>query len=137
MKRFLKILGLIFVILVIMIIWALYPKFSNMRSEYGTAQAIRDIESYVLHNNGDWPSSPEDLENKYPVEGNVTIDYSITSEELIADPSKLQQAVRPRSGKFYTYPYYKQDLEQLLRFLKADYSVSPPAPHFPLEPASR
>lgn len=118
MKRFLKITCLILITLAIAMVVILYPIFSNMRSEYGTGQAVRDITSYVRKNEGKWPSSPEELENKYPVGGKVVIDYSVTADELIADPDKLQEAVRPKSGKFYTYPHYNQHLDDLLRTLK-------------------
>lgn len=119
MKRFLKIPGVIVILLMAALIWGLYPKFSNMSSEYGTAGAIGDIESFVIENDGKWPSSSKDLKDRYPVGGKVSIDYSITSEEIIADPAKLKEAVRPRSGKFYTYPHYDQQIENLLKVLKA------------------
>jgi len=114
MKRVIQIVALIAVALVISIAISLYPKFKNMGSEYATAQAIRDIEAYVQENQGQWPASPEDLQNSYPKGGDVVIDYSVRSNELIAEPGRLRDAVRPRSGKFYTYPHYDAQLDSLL-----------------------
>ena len=114
MKRVIQIVALIAVALVITIAISLYPKFKNMGSEYATAQAIRDIEAYVQENQGQWPASPEDLQNSYPKGGEVEIDYSVRSNELIAEPGRLRDAVRPRSGQFYTYPHYDAQLDSLL-----------------------
>lgn len=114
MKRVIQIVALIAIALAITIAISLYPRFKNMGAEYGTAQAIRDIEAYVQENQGQWPASPEDLHNSYPKGGEVEIDYSVRSNELIAEPERLRDAVRPRSGKFYTYPHYNAQLDSLL-----------------------
>ncbi len=118
MNRLIKIVIFIFVALIITIIVLLYPQFNNMNSEYATAQAIRNIEAHVRQNQGKWPSSPEELGDLYPPGGEVLIDYSATSSELIADPDKLRDAVRPRSGKFYTYPDYDKLIKRLLLALQ-------------------
>ena len=118
MKRLLQIVALVVVALIVAVAISVYPRFSNMKAEYGTAQAIRAIETHVRENDGQWPSSPEELQNNYPRGGHVTIDYSTTSSELIADPEKLRTAVRPKSGKFYTYPHYDEMLDELLLALR-------------------
>ena len=118
MKKLIKITALIVVALIIMIAVALYPKLQNMGSEYATAQAIRDIEDHLRENQGRWPSSPEKLKNKYPLDGAVIIDYSATSRELVGTPDRLRSAVRPRSGKFYTYPHYDSQIAELLSVLR-------------------
>ena len=118
MKRLIQIAALIVAAVIIMNAVALYPRLSNMQSEYDTAQAIRDIDSYVRENHGQWPSSPEQLQNKYPFRGDVMIDYTLTSGELIANPAKLRNAVRPRSGRFYTYPHYDLQIDGLLLALQ-------------------
>ena len=117
MRRVIQIVALIAVVLVITVAVSLYPKFKNMGSEYATAQAIRDIETYVQENQGKWPASPEDLQNSYPPGGEVEINYSARSSELIAEPGRLRDSVRPRSGKFYTYPHYDSQLDSLLMTL--------------------
>lgn len=89
------------------------PKFRNMKSEYGTAQAIRDLTEFVTEHDGRWPASSAELGGKYPTGGEIVIDYTMTSSRLIENRSLLREAVRPRSGKFYTYPDYEEKLDGL------------------------
>lgn len=124
MKQLIQITALVLGVSIIAIAIVLYPIFSNMKSEYETAEAIHDIAVYVRENQGRWPSSPEQLQNKYPVGGDVEIDYSITVGELIDNPEKLRNAVRPRSGKFYTYPHYNKKIEDLLLNLQSSFAPS-------------
>ncbi|MCW1925410.1 hypothetical protein OKA05_22810 [Luteolibacter arcticus] len=107
-------LFLVAVLLVPAVIAALLiPKFRNMKSEYGTVEAIRDLQEFVRRHDGRWPASPADLGGKYPVGGKVVIDYAMTSTRLVEDRALLREAVRPRSGKFYTYPHYQKRLDEL------------------------
>ena len=101
---------------------ALYPRLSNMKSEYETAQAINALKSHLRENGGKWPTSAADLGDKYPEGGIVVIDYSADSSVLVRDPGRLRRAVRPRSGKFLTYPAYESDLEELLLVLQESQS---------------
>ncbi len=107
----------------------LTPKIRNMRVEYRTAEAIRDITNHLRSHGGEWPSSPSQLGNRYPEDGEVRIDYSMTSGRILANPALLERAVRPVSGKFRTYPHLRQDLESLLAVLrkthKSDEEISP------------
>lgn len=98
--------------------WVLVPKFRNMKSEYGTVEAIRDLQEFAKLNDGRWPVSPADLGGKYPADGGVMIDYTMTSSRLIEDPSLLRKAVRPRTGRFYTYPHYQERLNELHKILR-------------------
>ena len=91
----------------------LVPKFRNMKSEYRTAEAIHDLTRFVSQHDGKWPSSPADLGGKYPADGEVIIDYTMTSTRLIENRSLLREAVRPQSGKFHTYPHYEKKLDEL------------------------
>jgi hypothetical protein len=118
MKWLIHISALIIAALVIGIAVEAYPRFSNIKAEYSTAQALRDIETYVRENQGQWPSSPEQLKNKYPIGSEVAIDYSATSDELVTGHDKLRNAVHPRSGKFYTYPHYDRQINDLLLVLR-------------------
>ena len=118
MKGLIHIVELIVVALIIVVAVCLYPNFKNMKSDYGTAQAIRDIETHLRENQGRWPKSPKQLGRKYPLGDEVVVDYSATSSELVADPDGLRNAVRPRSGKFYTYPHYDMQIADLLLALR-------------------
>jgi len=89
-----------------------------MASEYETAEAIRDLKQYVQQHDGQWPESASDLGGRFPVAGKVHIDYSMTSDRLIESPALLRNAVRPRSGKFYTYPHYDEMIHELHAVLR-------------------
>ena len=92
---------------------SLVPRFRNMGSEYGTIEAIGDLKEYLRTHDGQWPSKPEDLGSKYPVGGRVYVDYSMTASRLIENPLLLKDAVRPCSGRFYTYPHYDEKIHEL------------------------
>jgi len=44
---------------------------------------------------------------------------------LLKYPEKLKSSIRPKSGKFYTYPYYGKDLESLLEAIKRTEGTRP------------
>jgi hypothetical protein len=94
------------------------PRFLNMRSEYGTSQAIADLKVHLRSNEGRWPRSAEELGGKYPVNGGVHVDYSMTSARLIESPWLLREAVRPRSGRFDTFPHYDAMIGELHEVLR-------------------
>ena len=118
LRIFLKIAGLLALGVFALLAVILGPRFWNMKSEYFTAGAIGDLRAYVRAHEGKWPTSPSDLGDEFPADGLVHIDYSVTADQLIANPDLLHQVVRPRSGKFYTYPRYEEDLEELLAAIK-------------------
>lgn len=93
MKRLLQILAALVILTIICTIALLAPKFRNMSSEYGTAQAIRDLKDYVEAHKGQWPSHPDDLGGSYPTGGEVVIDYTITSGEIVGHRELLKSAV--------------------------------------------
>ena len=118
MKPLFGIVALILLAAVVSITVSLYPKLSNMNSEYETAQAIRDIDVYLRENEGMWPTSADDLGGIYPIGGDVTIDYDVTSAEILAQPELLRNSIRPRSGKFLTYPHYDMQIDSLVETLQ-------------------
>ena len=118
MKWPLRIFFAALLLVVVSVAALLVPKFRNMKSEYGTVEAIHDLQEFARQHDGKWPTSPADLGGKYPVGGEVFIDYAMTSPRLIEDRALLHEAVRPRSGKFYTYPHYQERLGELYSVLR-------------------
>jgi len=91
-----------------------------------TAGTIRELKTYVEEHAGEWPASPAALgggDRK-----GVWIDYSMTSDRILATPELLKGAVRPVSGKFYTYPRYHEDLESLLEVIQETNTGSAKSP---------
>ena len=118
MNRLLQILAVAVAVMIVTALFLLIPRFRNMASEYGTAEAIQDLKQYVQQHDGRWPESASDLEGKYPTGGKVHVDYSVTSDRLIGDLAILRDAVRPRSGNFYTYPHYDEMIRELHAVLR-------------------
>lgn len=118
MKRWIRILAVAGAAVIVTGAILLVPRFRNMESEYATAQAIGDLKEYLRAHDGRWPESPADLGGKYPVGGSVHVDYSMTSARLIESPSLLREAVRPRSGRFHTFPHYEEMIWSLHEALK-------------------
>lgn len=118
MKRLIQVLAVAVAVTIVAAVVLLAPRFRNMASEYGTAEAIRDVKQYIQEHDGRWPDSPSELGDKYPVGGIVHVDYSMTSRRLIESPALLREAVRPRSGRFYTYPHYEEMIDELHAVLR-------------------
>ena len=114
--RFLKIVALVLIAAALGLGALLGPQFWNMKSEYMTAGAIHDLEAYAQEHAGKWPTLPADLGDED--RKGVWIDYSMTSDRILATPELLRASVRPESGKFYTYPRYDEDLESLLEAIR-------------------
>lgn len=117
MKKALRILGILIIVFTIIIVGSLYPKFSNMKSEYATATTIHYIQRYI-EENGEWPRSASDLKLDKSNENLVHINYKITTKKLLENPVLLNESIRPVSGEFYTYPHYERDLVALLQAIK-------------------
>jgi hypothetical protein len=113
MRRLFQILAAAVVLAAVVGAALVIPIFRNMSSEYGAIGAIHDLEEYIRQHDGRWPASPGDLGGKYPIGGEVYLDYSMTSSRLIESPRLLREAVRPKSGKFYTYPHYDEKINEL------------------------
>lgn len=118
MKRSLRLLAIAVASVILSAAAVLIPKFRNMESEYATAQAIGDLMEYLRSNDGRWPESPDDLGGRYPANGSVHVDYSMTSAGLIKNPSLLKEAVRPGSGRFHTFPHFERMIGELHGVLK-------------------
>ena len=107
-------IGCVLVVLVLLVVAALWPTFSNMKSEYVTADVIRDTEHFIKKTDGRWPRSWADL-------GGDCSEFTDVNFSL--DPSKatkddVLKAIKPKSGRYYTYPDSKEDLEAVYDELK-------------------
>lgn len=92
--------------------------FFQIRSEYMTAQVLRNIQLYLKQNDGRWPKSPRDIGSEQYDLSYVHVNYDITAEELIKNPKFMKTSITTYSGKFYVYPHYESDLNELLETIK-------------------
>lgn len=118
MKRPLRIMIVAITLLIAAGGGIMVPRFLNMGAEYGTSRAITDLKAHLRSNKGRWPVSAEELGGKYPADGSVQVDYSMTSARLIESPWLLREAVRPRSGRFDTFPHYDAMIGELHEVLR-------------------
>jgi flagellar basal body-associated protein FliL len=114
-KKIITIAAIIILIIVFAVAYLLYPKFTNMKSEYATASIMRRIGEYVAAKEK-WPTSAEEI--KVIQVDDVYVNYDVTLEEIVKDKKILENAVRPESGKHFTYPHYKTDINNLFDIIK-------------------
>ncbi|QJE96568.1 hypothetical protein [Luteolibacter luteus] len=124
-RKCLQILLLAVVVAVLACLWLIGPKIGNMKAEYATAEVIRDLTTYVAGHDGEWPSSAAAFRKEVPTD--VWIDYSLTAERILATPEILKDSVRPKAGKFQTYPHHGRDLSILLDAMRKAKSEADPA----------
>lgn len=86
-----------------------------MKAEYETANLIKVVDSYI-EKTGTWPKSEKELQ--YDISGKVYINYSLSTQDILKDPSLLKKSLKPKSEVFYTYPHYQRDLDNLFKTIK-------------------
>ncbi len=100
-----------------------------LRGDYETIRVVQMVEDYVKIHDGHWPLSWEDLDGtetaKYlaPLDSSyfrryTTVNFALTSEQLIANPTLIYDAVRPLSGKYHVYPHARQDLDRVMQAIR-------------------
>lgn len=102
-----------------------YYRFNEaMRCDYYTVDVILMVQDYVETHDGNWPSSWEDLEGTEHYKGRglelsvypqySRVDFTLTSDQILEDPSLIYQAVVPSSGKYICYPDARLHLDRIL-----------------------
>ncbi len=99
-----------------------------LRGDYETARVIRIVEDYVKTHDGTWPASWEDLDGTETAHAArldssywrryTHVDFTLTSEQLIANPDLIYDAVKPLSGEYIVYPHPRQNLEQVMQAIR-------------------
>ena len=116
-RKIIKIVSCIFLLLSIIVGYLFFSFSSQVGSEYGAAGAVGDLRDFI-ESNKRWPKGPEELYPNGSPEAGVYIDYEVTLDEIIADPSKLRQSVGTESGQFSIYPHFDRNVEDLLKFIQ-------------------
>ena len=114
-KRILPGIGVVFVVLLVVIAWARHPRQMNVRSEYITAGVIHDIHVYVSSHPGEWPKSWNVLGSGADYSSHTIVRFDLSVEELRERPELIYSAVMPVSGRYYTYPHAKKQLEEIMK----------------------
>ena len=94
------------------------------------------VDDYVETHDGSWPSSWNDLEatdrcrerglaiSVYP--RYTSIDFTLTSDQLIEEPDLIFQAVSPSSGEYICYPDARLLLGRILETIRRERSTQKP-----------
>ncbi len=90
--------------------WAVGPKLLNMKSEYVTADVIRDTRAFVAKTRGQWPRSWQDLGSD-DLSSHTHMTFDI--DPATATREDILSAIAPRSGRYLTYPHAEDDLAAL------------------------
>lgn len=85
----------------------------HANAEYPTAGVIGDVATFVEENNGDWPTSWEQLGVSEEIQGLVVMRFDVTSEQILADPDLIYEVIQPVTGPFRVYPHSEENLEYL------------------------
>ena len=101
--------------LVALVVVALWPKFSNMKAEYVTAGVIRDTGRFIKKTDGQWPRSWADLGEDY----SRFTDFNFSLDPAKATKDDVLGSINPKSGRYYTYPHSKEDLEAVYNELRS------------------
>jgi hypothetical protein len=85
----------------------------QLKSEYVTADVIRDVEQFVKLQNGRWPRSWDELPGAVDARNYARIDFNASTQDLIADRHRIYTAITPMSREYRTYPHAERQLDQL------------------------
>ena len=113
-------LGLLMVLIIVIGLasWAYYPQVSNLKSEYTTAEVIRDLEAYVVANPGEWPKSWQDLGDGSDLSAYTRFRFDLSVDSVLRQPELIHEAATPIRGTYLTYPHAKAQLDEVLRKLQ-------------------
>ena len=87
-----------------------------MKSEYVTAGVISQLDKYV-EDTGQWPKSWKDLGEAEETAAYTKFRFDLSVEAIRINPELIYESVTPLSGKYYTYPHARRDLENVLKKL--------------------
>lgn len=120
MKTTRRIITAVVVIILIAVVIVIYQfiaagvRIANYAgAEYPTAGVIGDVVTFVEENNGDWPTSWEELGISEEVQELVIMRFDVTSEQILTEPDLIYEVIQPVTGPFRVYPHSKENLEYL------------------------
>jgi len=97
----------------------------RLKAEYGTIRVVQAVEEYVAGHRGRWPSSWTELDETHVarecgglVRNYTNVDFSLTTEDILADPDLIDIAVTPVTGKYEIYPHAHRDLNRVLQAMR-------------------
>jgi hypothetical protein len=94
-------------------VYVLAPKLYYMKSEYVTADVIRDTDRFVSAHPGEWPHSWHDI-GGVDLSRYTDMRFNLTTQEIISNKSLIYTAIQPKCHQYRTYPHARAQLRQSL-----------------------
>ncbi len=136
--------GVVLASLLLAVVYFYWRVNDALRGDYETIRVVQMVEDYVKMHDGHWPLSWEDLDGTEtakhlaPLDSSyfrryTTVNFALTSEQLIANPTLIYDAVRPISGKYHVYPHARHDLDSVMQAIRDNCQIerTPPTRHEP------
>lgn len=79
----------------------LYKLNQRLGAEYTAAAVIRDTIDFVELNNGQWPTSWNDLPNGDHARQFVRMSFDVSIDEIIRDPELIHSTIAPITGEYH------------------------------------
>jgi hypothetical protein len=87
------------------------------------------VEDHVKTHDGEWPSSWDDLDrtetamHSAPLNSSyyrqyTNVNFTLTAEQLIANPALIYGAVMPITGHYSVYPHARSDLDGVMQAIR-------------------
>ncbi len=105
-----------------------YQLTQAFRRGYETVAVIMFVEDYVKTHEGKWPTCWEDLENTETFERRggrlsyyqryTTVDFTLTSEQLIERPELIHHAIAPAEGASIGPPHTQDFYDAVLQAIR-------------------
>jgi hypothetical protein len=121
--------GILALVMVVTVAVFYYQFNERMRGEYETIRVTQMVEDYVKSHEGNWPKSWEDLDGTETAKRMnwadssywrryTKVDFTVQSEQLIADPKLIYRSVLPMNGEYHVYPDAKMDLDKVMEAIR-------------------
>src|SRR5262245_16780438 len=91
---------------------------SNLKYEYETIEVVNGLRKYIETHDGEWPKAWADLEMARNMSEFTTVNFNLTSSQILQNTQLLYSAVLPKTGMYLTYPHAKSDLDRVLEMIR-------------------
>jgi hypothetical protein len=98
-----------------------YKTIQSVTNYYLAGQVVREVSGFIESNSGQWPESWDQLtaderDPRIPIR--VRIDFSLTSDQILADPSLLNRAITAPAKPYAPFPGHRDHIFSLLKVIR-------------------
>ena len=112
-ERGIKLLMIVIAVVVIGdVIGIIGPQLYNMKSEYATAEVIRETDKFVTDHPKQWPHSWSELGGE-DYSQYTDFRFDLTWDMIVHNRELIYTAIQPKCHQYRTYPHAREHLGQL------------------------